>query len=270
MTAIPCRHALADAKELARRTGAHRHETEQAAVLLMGSKATGTHHPASDTDLVVVPAWDTWPGQAADRSADRTLARFQTGRRKPVQFHPNGTDAAVLESWRSADFHEVTLETGNPSRCCSPAHQPKFPEEYPDDEGHVSLRRMPPGFPAPNPTRPNAVLCADNLEILRRALATIPAHPTAPLDPAGTPLRLSISSAMGRRPGGGYGRWDFPGPDSPKDKNPRSSTYPRCPTPAPRATGSWPRRPPPARSRPQSSCWPPGATVPWKASRWTS
>lgn len=212
----PCPRALTDARELARRLGTHRHCNVQAAVVLVGSKASGSHGPASDTDLIVVPAWQTWPGPHADRAADRTVARFQTGRRAPVQFHPNGTDIGVAESWQTAEFHEVTLETTQMS-CWSSCTERKFPA-HEDDPGHVSLRRMPPPFPSPDPATPDAVICADSADILAQALTNIPAYATSPLHCKGTPLRIAASHAMGRTPLGSYGRWDFPHPGPRKEK----------------------------------------------------
>lgn len=219
MPTATCPRALADARELARRLGAHRHRDEQAAVILVGSKATGSHGPASDTDLMVVPTWRTWPGPHADRAADRTVARFQRGSRTAVHYHPNGTDIGVTESWQTSDFHEVTLETIT-LRCWSPGTEPKFPEYDEHDPGYVALRRTPDTFPAQNPTTANAVICADTGDILTRALATIPAHTTGPLDPAGTPVRIAASHAMGRMSLGGYGRWDFPHHGPHKEKQP--------------------------------------------------
>ena len=218
MPAASCPRALADARELARRLGAHRHRDEQAAVVLIGSKANGSHGPASDTDLIVVPAWRTWPGPHADRAVARTVARFQAGLRTPVQCHPNGTDIGIAESWQTADFHEVTLET-DATRCWSVGTERKFPDYEEDDSGWVSLRRTPAAFPSPNPATSDAVICADSADILVQALAGMPAHPTSALDPQGTPLRIAASHAMGRTPSGGYGRWDFPHPGARKGKN---------------------------------------------------
>lgn len=212
----PCPRALADARELARRLGTHRHRDVQAAVVLVGSKASGSHGPASDTDLIVVPAWQTWPGPHAERAADRTVARFQTGRRAPVQFHLNGTDIGVAESWQTAEFHQAALDTTH-ARCWIPCAERKF-TEYDDDPGRVSLRRMPPPFPSPDPDTPNAVICADSADILAQALANIPAYATAPLRCQGTAIRIAASHIMGRSPQGSYGRWDFPHPGPLKEK----------------------------------------------------
>ena len=46
-----CPEAAADARELARRAGAHRPSEAQAAVVLHGSRANGTHREDPDPDM---------------------------------------------------------------------------------------------------------------------------------------------------------------------------------------------------------------------------
>ena len=226
----PCPRALKDAREMARRLGSHQPEDCQAAVLLVGSKATGTHGPASDTDLIVIPATESWAGEYADRCHDRAVSRFQRGARTNVLYHPNGTDLTVMESWETHAGDDTTLchqDQGTPWPCWSSAEEEniKFYDGEPDPH-HVPLTEMPWEFPEPDLERVDAVITADNLEILQDALGNITGYPTAALDCRGTPVHIVPSSCMARKPAGGYGRWDFPHHGPKKDKSvPHGSIY---------------------------------------------
>ncbi len=236
-----CPRAAADARELARRLGQHRKPGQQAAVVLMGSKANGTHRTDSDTDLMVVTVRQV--EDVSDFEAVvRTAARFQTGHRAPYSQDRQGTDLTIAEGdWDTMDFTTTHLET-NPASCHSEAseiirtHNDHVPSKAPDLT-RVEIRRMSYQFPSERLTEQNAVIFADTGETMDLALSWIRAVPTAPRpeDPLdGWGVHILPSEVMVTTPQNGYGRMDFW--DRPAVQNDR--------IPPPLKEGSGEQRPP--------------------------
>ena len=205
-----CNGAATNARELAVRTGRHRPSTAQAAVVLHGSRANGTHRPDSDTDMVLLPVdvtGDPWT------ELGRTLERFQRGHRAPFWVDQTGTDIVVAESWNTLTYNLIRLDTA-PVQCWSTCQQP-VREHYDDSEnrpGQVMVQQASFNFPSRRLHEQNAVIYADSDEILDACLNWLPAVPTGPrpADPLdGMPMHILESQMFGVSQDGGYGRGDF-------------------------------------------------------------
>lgn len=229
-----CQHAAATARELARRLGGQHEPDNQCAVLLIGSKAAGTHGPASDTDLIVVPAWETWPGPGPAYNSERIARRFQKGTgRTHVEYDPNGTDIGLCETWETNDRHWHYIEAQEGDDCWSNGTGYNGPEEH--NEGRVNLRLAPPGLIERDLTQVNALIFADTPGILARALRHVRAIPTGPWqeDPRnGLALHIVDSRMFATGTNGRYGRYDFPRRGPAKNKKlPEKPPEPLAPEP---------------------------------------
>ena len=227
----PCPEAVKTAQELARRLGSHHEPSSRCAVILAGSRAVGTHGPASDTDLIVVPTWDQWPGPGPAYNAERIARRFQKGAgRTPVAFDPNGTDIGVCETWEANCRHWDRIETQEGDDCWSTG---EGGEEH--NEGLVNLVLAPPGLIGRDLTEANAFIFADTGEILAKALMHVRAVTIGPWPEdarEGMALHILDSRMFATVPNGNYGRYDFPHRGPSKQKTlPEKEPEPIAPEP---------------------------------------
>ena len=96
----PDPQAVQDARRLHRALARRQPHSKRPTVLLIGSRAAGTHQSRSDTDILVLPAPGTdWSGTELKRTA-RLLRQFQQGRLSPARKRiQGGSDAKISMQW---------------------------------------------------------------------------------------------------------------------------------------------------------------------------
>ena len=165
MTQQECPHpdprAVRDARRLHQALTRRQPHSKRPTVLLIGSRAAGTHQPQSDTEILVLPAPGTdWNGSELKRTA-RLLRHFQQGRLSPARKrNQGGSDAKIAMQW-------------NPDQAGNPYPAVCFSQSI------TALRNLR-AMPQRNPTVPGATRQGIPCTIAPATCNTVSFHATQP------------------------------------------------------------------------------------------